>query len=518
MFAKRVINPNLFHHRYLHSGENVARVGLFSKQHKIERNILTDFSTLPDHKKEPYIRDLYTVYQATSYGRDFHTFQSRFYDTAHTALHVHVMKDFQDKTVGYSIIRRFMMHYPQCESSDTQRRNTFAIFRTSVAILPEYQGQGTMRMGRRALINQYYQDNPDVNIVAFNVILNPIVFDATLKECALTFPSPTLTTPPKVLDFMCYLRKYYGYELSHTSPYGVKETNVIKLSQEIRETFRNDSRPSTKLYTSITDMAPGNGMIFLSIYNAVPGNPLEIAPTTSWSYDKYPIQFDIEETPHQSLLNVIKSYPKVRPAYFHEGERSINPAYQTIENCERLPINEKRIWVLRGDFRLALGIKNILVEYGNTSLFKKIDSTRHQHIDLRDRYGHTSLAMPEQGYDGSAYLAGWLAQRENNTVEILLHSGRYQNTKLSLKQRMVLEKYIALELGKTWGQQSIVFIDYQENYVKAFVGNKPLRGNDSRIYVPTFHNTAEMLSNPVEKILHVSTEDAYSAEYSNSRL
>lgn len=150
------------------------------------------------------------------------------------------------------------------------------------------------------------------------------------------------------------------------------------------------------------------------------------------------------------LTELIKPCPKVTPSYFHPGEiGGFNPTYENIEACSRLATHQKRIWVLRGDLILALGIKNLHADKGNTSLYEKIGPDMHQYLNPTDRYGHPSLAVPERGYDGSVYYAGWLIQFHDH-IELILHSGRFQNTFLTIDQRNNIERFISLKLGAVY--------------------------------------------------------------------
>ncbi len=185
----------------------------------------------------------------------------------------------------------------------------------------------------------------------------------------------------------------------------------------------------------------------------------------------------------QLMSECIKTFPTVNASYKYPQEQAINPAYCNIEHCFPLCINDKIIWALRGDLTLALGIKNAYVNEGNTNLLNKIDCSLHQYIDTDDRYGHPSLAMPDQHYDGSVFYAGWI-QRHANHLDVFLASGRYQNHKLNALQKWHLEIYLYLKLLNAYGNQTIVFIDWEHtNDLNLFLTGSSLPANKSkRIY------------------------------------
>lgn len=161
------------------------------------------------------------------------------------------------------------------------------------------------------------------------------------------------------------------------------------------------------------------------------------------------------------LLDLIKKIPTVQADYTYANEKSINPAYCDLEHAQPLCPDEKKIWVLRGDLIFAIGNKNTYVELGNTDILTVIELSLHKYIDLSDRYGHPSLTLPEGDYDGSAYYAGWLYQNINR-IELLLYSGRYQNMKISRSQQCYLERYISQQLMNTYGEQDIIFYDFEK--------------------------------------------------------
>ncbi len=170
----------------------------------------------------------------------------------------------------------------------------------------------------------------------------------------------------------------------------------------------------------------------------------------------------------QQLTRIIQTLPAVTAQYKHPSEKDINPAFCEIEHAKKLIPSEKRIWVLRKDMVFALGIKNAYAEYGNTPLVTAIDGLTTV-INVKDRYGHPSLAMPTPDYDGSVYYAGWLFQH-NHHMEVYLSSGRFHNNKLSTFEHIYIEQYISLKLIEAFGEQNIVFYDWEHiEEIKSFL-------------------------------------------------
>lgn len=167
----------------------------------------------------------------------------------------------------------------------------------------------------------------------------------------------------------------------------------------------------------------------------------------------------LSETLMRDLLNSIRSIPSKIPSR-RPNERGINPAYRDVEHAS-LCLREKRIWALRADddLILALGIKNGSVDKGNISLLERLDTIRRSDIDIDDPYGHASLAIPEKGYDGSVYYAGWLIQSKNQ-IQLLLYARRYHNDALLPLQKKLLEQYISVKLMDRLGEQEVIFIEY----------------------------------------------------------
>ncbi len=183
-----------------------------------------------------------------------------------------------------------------------------------------------------------------------------------------------------------------------------------------------------------------------------------------------------------SLRFFFKDYPKVNTAYKHANEKGKNPAYHELDIGEpQLPTNEKRIFVLTTELKLIIGIKNAYSDKGNTPLSKLVGS---KNINPQDRYGHPSLALPNEYYDGGVYYAGWLYQHTNH-LQVYLWSGRYNNAKLTNQQKQRLELYITQRLVKAYGQQEIHFIDWnrtEEESDSFLKGNLFSTRSNARIY------------------------------------
>lgn len=153
----------------------------------------------------------------------------------------------------------------------------------------------------------------------------------------------------------------------------------------------------------------------------------------------------------------------IKPKYSYPGEGCINPGYQDISSIQYplLP-QEKRIWALRSDFILATGVKNAYEqEYGYTGFKDSFSESLCSFINWNDRYGHPSLTLPEDNYDGSAFYAGYICQRDGY-LQVYLVSGRFERTDLNEDQTRILEAYIAAQFQTAYGKQDIVF-DYGDS-------------------------------------------------------
>lgn len=161
----------------------------------------------------------------------------------------------------------------------------------------------------------------------------------------------------------------------------------------------------------------------------------------------------------QEAKQYIQSFiPPVKPTFLYPGEGCLNPGYQPITSVStRLRLNEKRIWVLRSDFILATGVKNAYEkEYGYTGFKEAFSEPLHKHLNWNDRYGHPSLTLPEGDYDGSAFYAGYVCQRQG-FLQVYLVSGRFERFDLNETQTQRLEAYIASQFLTAYGNQTIVF-------------------------------------------------------------
>lgn len=190
--------------------------------------------------------------------------------------------------------------------------------------------------------------------------------------------------------------------------------------------------------------------------------------------------------PDDLLINLIKKLPTINPRYKHPNEKSINPTYCDIEHCAPLCPYDKKIWVLRGDLILAVGNKNAYTDMGNTPILNSVNESVQHYIDRADRYGHPSLAMPDGNYTGDAYYAGWLYQHTNH-IKVYLCSGRYQNDKINQLEQRYLELYISMQFMEAFGEQDIVFLEYDNDYeMELFLRGKPFPANTvQRTYSPS---------------------------------
>lgn len=180
---------------------------------------------------------------------------------------------------------------------------------------------------------------------------------------------------------------------------------------------------------------------------------------------------------------IAEHIPPVSALYTRENEWSINPTYQNSDAIVKsLEIDQKKIWLLRSDFILAVGNKNSnWTNFNDTELPDAIEEDLHRYVNWDDRYGHPSLATPHSEFDGSAFYGGYLAQREGY-IEIYTFSGRYHRQDLDAKDKAILEAYIALHFQHAYGNQPVIFIDAVasesadlDNFeLSMFINNHPL--------------------------------------------
>lgn len=156
--------------------------------------------------------------------------------------------------------------------------------------------------------------------------------------------------------------------------------------------------------------------------------------------------------------------PIKRAEKCYAGENAINPAFESLDQMiHPLQLNEKRIWLLRSDFNIVLGVKNAYQEmWGYYGLADIFDANQYAYINWEDRVGHPSLAMPEENYTGDAFYAGHIAQREGY-LEVLNYSGRFDRHDLSEAKLKKMEGYMALRFQKAFGQQPVIFITNARN-------------------------------------------------------
>lgn len=155
-----------------------------------------------------------------------------------------------------------------------------------------------------------------------------------------------------------------------------------------------------------------------------------------------------------------ENIPPVFPAYIRPNEFAINPAYQDLSVVkESLGVNKKKIWLLRGDFILAVGHKNAYwTTFHETGLGEALAPETHCFVNWEDRYGHPSLAISSEKEDSGAFYGGLLAQRKGY-LEVYNSSGRYFRDDLPLKHKEILEAYIAYLFQRSYGDQPVIFYD-----------------------------------------------------------
>lgn len=164
------------------------------------------------------------------------------------------------------------------------------------------------------------------------------------------------------------------------------------------------------------------------------------------------------------ILRHVKGVP---PKYTYAEESGVNPAFQRIEEVDRyLRPNEKRIFALRSDFVLATGVKNAEQQHGYHGLKETFAESQYAYLNWQDRYGHPSLAIADNNYDGTVIYAGFICQRDDY-LEVFLSSGRYNRCDragegilpLTAEQIHIVESYLVFKLQKAYGLQKVVFYD-----------------------------------------------------------
>jgi len=179
------------------------------------------------------------------------------------------------------------------------------------------------------------------------------------------------------------------------------------------------------------------------------------------------------------VISLPKILRNVHPRYakkFYTSEDVCNPGYENItaDPVCRLKTNDVRIWLLRSDGILITGVKNT-----NDKFEQAFDEQNISHIPrVRDdeilRYGHPTLAISHEGYDGGVLYAGWVVQRKDHLV-VIPYSGRYYRSDLSVEQVIALSMYISSSFVDAYGEQAVIFISPSESNVKDYI-----LGNDER--------------------------------------
>ncbi len=218
--------------------------------------------------------------------------------------------------------------------------------------------------------------------------------------------------------------------------------------------------------------------------------------------NKNPDYLTLLEKGRNYIRENIPTIKQLSSAKVYAGENSINPAYENLDQINyQLHVNEKRIWLLRNDFIVALGIKNAYQEmWGYYGIHDAFDEHNHPYIDWDDRAGHPSLVTDE------AYCGGHIV-RKNKHLEVICISGRYERSDLSEEDIIIMEALLALQFQKTFGEQPVVFIPhpkrntYDSDYfeLSAVYGDEQLAGNR---YVKQREYTAEnirLILNDIDK-------------------
>lgn len=211
-----------------------------------------------------------------------------------------------------------------------------------------------------------------------------------------------------------------------------------------------------------------------------------------------------------TLEEKIKTYPKTYPRYSYKGENAMNPAYEAVDEFSTIKPNEKKIWALRGDLVLAVGVKNVDMNLhkGAPALMATVTDQAQQFLNFRDRFGHPSLAVKDENFDGSVYMAGWVCQRNDGAIEIALQSGRFQNKALTNDQRDDIELYIARRFMSAYGDTNVIFYDHTDKMVSRYFNDlKQSASSEKRVYTPTMVkelNQKDLLEREKENKMHVS--------------
>lgn len=160
----------------------------------------------------------------------------------------------------------------------------------------------------------------------------------------------------------------------------------------------------------------------------------------------------------KTIFELIEGIAPVKKAYSYAGEDNINPAFLDLQDAVcPLKTNAKRIWVLTADHRLVTGVKN--AEDVQDNFLDTFLEGAHQYLNLEDRSGHPSLAVPFEGYEGGVLFAGWICQREDK-LEIFMQTGRYNRSDLMFDELDQLNIVTAYLFAKAYGFQDVEFVQF----------------------------------------------------------
>jgi hypothetical protein len=257
-----------------------------SHRESIIKHTFVDFTDIQN--KEEFIEKLYRLYQEVFSGGNYESFKYQYFCRPKPdAVFVHIMKNQQDEWIGYSLVKRFMVNYPEHVSGNA---NTFAIFRALSLILPAYRGHHYKDLNLPLIamemeIDRFHKLNPQINIAIFALLFRPeSLILLSKRQPLLSFPSPFKETPMAVKDFMIYLRNLHGYTPDERSPYAVKSAVTSILSGQKRKEFMKSDSPYVKYFRDITGLKDGIILMGLTFRFIVPHNPFFSEPTKTYTY------------------------------------------------------------------------------------------------------------------------------------------------------------------------------------------------------------------------------------------
>lgn len=184
-------------------------------------------------------------------------------------------------------------------------------------------------------------------------------------------------------------------------------------------------------------------------------------------------------------LDVIKKIDPIVPTLYVEEGDGLNPGYIEIEELRPLCIHEKRIFLLRADMALATGLKNdpragtYLDNFGGcqtgTPFIKQNNTIPDEITDYVEShlFGHPTLACESNGYLPGIY-GGWMRRLSEDTIEILLSTGRFKGIEVSDEERTCIETHVARRMMKSQQCSDIIFVDFYKLSLDAFLKNKTL--------------------------------------------